>query len=188
MVIQNKKKPKKGTKCFAISIGGGGGGGLGEGVSMVYAVCARILSSRTVKRSCASGDDIEFRKRGMPVGSQKFGFLAFEKWQGGVTGVGGQRQAGQTQMHIKKFLGPSCSFTSFSGRQSLHQLRVKLLAPLRGRPRRGSQHKLQVQLRAPLTSRPKQTPGQNTVESYGVFYTRSGPRPARGKMQHMILS
>ena len=37
VVIQNKKEPKKGTKCFAISMGGGGV--LKEGVSMVYGVC-----------------------------------------------------------------------------------------------------------------------------------------------------
>ena len=49
MVIQNKKEPKKGAKCFAISIGGWG---LGEGFNMVYGVWVRILLGRTVKRSC----------------------------------------------------------------------------------------------------------------------------------------
>ena len=95
MVIQNKKEQKKESKCFAIAIGGGGG--LGERVSMVYGVCVRLLSGRTVKRCCASGDDIQFQKRGMPVRLQRFSFLAFENWQGGA-----QRQAGQTQKYIKR--------------------------------------------------------------------------------------
>ena len=99
MVIQNKKEPKKGTKGIAISIGGGGG--LGERVNMVYGVCVKMFSGRTLKGSCMSGDDIQFQMRGMPVGSQKFSFLAFENWQGGVTGVGAHRQAGQTQKYKK---------------------------------------------------------------------------------------
>ena len=54
---------------------------------MVYGVSVRILSGRTVRRSCASGDDFQFHKRGMPIRTQKFSFLAFESWQGGGAGV-----------------------------------------------------------------------------------------------------
>ena len=56
---------------------------------------------------------------------------------------------------------------------------------------RGSLHELQVKLQAPLTGRPNQIPDQHTVESYGffydVFYTGWG-HPPLGKMRRMILS
>ena len=44
-------------------------------------------------------------------------------------------------------------------RGSLHELRVKSRAPLTGRPRRGSLHELRVKLRAPLTGRKNQRVG-----------------------------